>query len=105
MQIEKIEIIEAKDYNERRKPSKMFIDIKDESVMKHLENRHFRPYTTYKKEIIPEAIKKLKEEKDVDLLNCKFSWNQYAGCSCGCSPGFIIKNFGLGKRIYITIIE
>lgn len=35
--------------------------------------------------VIPEVRKQLKLGPEV-----KFSWSQRAGCTCGCSPGFII---------------
>lgn len=54
----------------------------------NLINRHYRPYELYRKVILPVV----KEVLDIDD-DIKFEWDQRAGCSCPCSPGFIIKGY------------
>ena len=44
--------------------------------------------------VISERINKLLK---VDQ-NCKVVWSAYAGCSCSCSPGFLIKRGGRNER-------
>jgi len=66
----------------------------DETVIDNLMNRRNRPHTQYKV-LLLELLKKkgLKPEK--------ITWSQKAGCSCGCSPGFILK--GLQKDIFVDV--
>jgi hypothetical protein len=47
--------------------------------------RYKRPHQAYRKEVLPLVL--------IDLMiasNTKVTWSQKAGCSCGCSPGFIL---------------
>jgi hypothetical protein len=37
----------------------------------------------YRKEILPKVL-------TGKLKGVKASWNRYAGCTCGCSPGFVL---------------
>lgn len=78
--------------------SRIFVWPKGESVIQNLENRHCRPYTTYKKEVIPEILKKLELPEGT-----KVKWSQYAGCTCPCSPGFIIEGH-YGQDIHATVV-
>jgi len=32
----------------------------------------------------------------------RFEWSQWAGCNCGCSPGFIVYHYGGCADIHIT---
>lgn len=56
-----------------------------ETVFENLVNRRCRPYTTYRKEILPLLVKQYPM-----LAEFRISWSQRAGCSCPCSPGFIV---------------
>lgn len=58
------------------------------NIAEDMMNRTRRPYTEWKKIIKPMFATYLPQ---VNLE--KLSWSQYAGCTCPCSPGFI-----LGKR-------
>ena len=49
--------------------------------------RHTRPIAALRK-LLPEALDK------VDITFTKARWSQKAGCSCPCSPGFIIDTEG-----------
>ena len=62
---------------------RLYVDIKDESIFEHVVNRKRRPYNIYKTAIWGSELPQ--------VLNLgKLSWSQYAGCSCPCSPGFIL---------------
>lgn len=66
---------------------RLFIETKDESVAENLMARmfgHSAPYKTYRQEVLPRVFKKLKIDP------AKVSWSQKAGCSCGCSPGYVL---------------
>lgn len=64
-----------------RTKSRLHVFIEGESILENLENRRSRPYTEFKKLLAP--IFKM-------LGVAKARWSQKAGCSCGCSPGFIL---------------
>jgi len=77
------------DENSSKKPRIYFFHSK-ESILDNLVNRHDRPYKLYR-EFLPEIFKKA----DIPA-NTKARWSQYAGCSCPCSPGFIVE---VDKRV------
>jgi hypothetical protein len=85
----------------RQNNSKIYFFIEGENVLENLLNRHSRPHQLYKT-LFPRIKAALKLTGDIDAY-----WSQKAGCSCGCSPGFIVKNgwnIGLGvTNIYVTI--
>ena len=55
-----------------------------ESVMEHFQTgRHNRPIQALRK-LLPEALDK------VGITFTRARWSQKAGCSCPCSPGFIL---------------
>ena len=66
-----------------------------------------KPYTEYRKELLPLVFEKLKTENpDVHnaVINNKWSWKDKCGCSCGCSPGFVGNiNTDSPTDIHVTI--
>lgn len=62
---------------------RLYVDIEDETIFDNLANRTRRPYNIYKTAIWSSELPQV-----FDLG--KLSWSQYAGCSCPCSPGFIL---------------
>lgn len=76
--------------------SRIYIEVQGETIMDNLMNRKSRPYQQYKA-LMPQIF---------DLLNIEHkpvAWSQHAGCSCPCSPGFIIKEDNRGVDYWITI--
>lgn len=75
-------------YNKRRtdktKHARVYI-WPSETVLEQFINRRARPVTEYRKNILPEVLNFQGLPADT-----KAKWSQYAGCSCGCSPGFIL---------------
>ena len=63
------------------------VGITNENVLENLINRRQRPYTTWKKELLPLVAKLIFEETGL-IMGSSISWNQRLGCSCPCSPGF-----------------
>lgn len=53
------------------------------------------PYREFRK-VMPQVFEQL------GLESVKFNWSQYAGCSCPCSPGFILKTTG-HYDIFVTV--
>ena len=64
----------------------IYIWQKDETIVDNLLYRRLRPYTVWKKMVLPKII-----EAYPALARFNISWCQRAGCFCPCSPGFIIK--------------
>lgn len=57
------------------------------NVLESLQNRTRRPYDAWRK-----AVKALVAETGAPLDLTGMRWSQYAGCSCPCSPGFVLKS-------------
>lgn len=81
----------------RDKKARVYIFPKGESVWDNLMNRHSRPATVYKKEVIPHVLTAMGLASDT-----KVRWSQTAGCGCGCSPGFIIDSV-LGTEVFVDV--
>lgn len=72
---------------------RIYVFPKGETLIENLRNRKSRPYTSYKKEVLPKLLEMLEREhpNEFSAINGrKIVWSQYAGCSCPCSPGFIV---------------
>lgn len=67
--------------------SRMYVWVEGENILENLENRHSRPTQVYR-ELLAPVFQMLGVEKA--------RWSQKAGCSCGCSPGFI-----LDRKVFI----
>ena len=78
--------IKTKEHYGERPLSKvrMFIVHDNENVVTNFTKRNSRPQAVYRKEILPIVL------PEYLLTGVKASWSQNAGCSCGCSPGFIL---------------
>jgi hypothetical protein len=57
-----------------------------ESVIENLINRRKRPTALYR----TAAFRALAQLGHVDIADVKLYWSRTAGCSCGCSPAFIL---------------
>jgi hypothetical protein len=62
---------------------RMYVSVTDETIIDNLMNRKRRPYNVYKTLLRGSLL-----EQVLDLGNLK--WSQHAGCTCNCSPGFIL---------------
>ena len=79
MRIGKITVCEEND----GKFARIYFFHSKETVIDNLRERNSRPYNELKK-LLPKVFKKANLPADT-----KVRWSQKAGCSCGCSPGFI----------------
>jgi hypothetical protein len=70
-----------------------------ESVLEHLVDRHSRPYALYRREVLPQVW----EQLGIDPATVKVRWDQYAGCTCPCSPGFIVERGYRGRDLSVTV--
>ena len=79
-------------------PSHIYVWPKGETILENLESRHQRPYTVYKKEVLPEVLRQMGLQPFT-----KVRWSQKAGCPCGCSPAFIVVDAHIGADVHVTI--
>jgi hypothetical protein len=91
--------VQYPDYSEKIKKSRVYVWVEDEGVLDNLNNRVNRPVALWK-EI---ALKGLREIGLTEEFTGGLKWSQYAGCSCACSPGFIIKENVMGYDFHIKV--
>lgn len=87
------------EYNERKNRSRVYIWIDDEGTVENLVNRVNRPVALWKKI----ALAGLREFGLTIESIGGLQWSQYAGCSCACSPGFIVKQNLTGYDFHINV--
>lgn len=66
---------------------RVYVSVADESLAENLENRRNRPVKVYR-DIVKQAL------NEIEVGVEKLLWSQYAGCTCACSPGFILTTSG-----------
>ena len=88
------------------KAPRVYVLVKGEGVFDQLFNRRDRPNTLYRNAVMTPALQALGLSSD----DCTLHWSQYAGCTCPCSPGFLVKA-KKGKypvmpkaNVYITVV-
>ena len=89
--------IPLKDYY---KNPRVYLDFKDETMIDNLQNRRSRPHVKIKK--LLSLNKDLMQKLNITNIS-QLHWSQTAGCSCGCSPGFIISNQNERVDYWLTI--
>lgn len=77
------------------KKSLVFVDVAGESIFQDFMYRADRPHAEWK----PLVIKAL---KDAGIEFESLRWSQKAGCSCGCSPAFIVTG-NTGHNIWVKL--
>ena len=91
--------VEIRQHGRRRSPkSRMYFWPKGESILENLLNRHDRPHLLYKKLIKLALVESGIELSQAQLVKAR--WSKYAGCSCPCSPGFILSEL-YGKDFHV----
>lgn len=66
----------------RQTKPRVYVWAEGETILENLQNRRSRPISQYREwALIAMAERGMKGE---------LRWSQKAGCSCGCSPGFIV---------------
>lgn len=78
-------------------PPRIFFLHRDESIGENVIFRRSRPVAEYQK-LLPEILKSV--HLDPETL-C--TWSQTAGCSCGCTPGFIMT--AKGRWDIVAVVE
>ena len=88
--------------DERASRPRIYFFPEGATLRENLRNRHDRPHKVYR-EFLPEVLRSLGLPEDA-----KVSWSQKAGCPCGCSPAFIVKDPRLSdyrRHVYVTLSE
>jgi len=81
--------------------TRVYVHPVNETIFENLVNRRSRPLNTYR-----EALRKGLSELGVDISKVDYKWSQKAGCSCGCSPGFIVDGWDpaiANKNVWVCI--
>lgn len=88
-----------RDYQGRygRQP-RVYVSVEDESLIENLENRRNRPVKVYR-DIVKQAL------QEVEIGVEKLRWSQHAGCTCACSPGFVLTTSGNTYRDAYMMID
>lgn len=84
-------------YPHSMKRSEVYVWLENESIGENMMNRRNRPYTEWKKVVLPYLKEKLGRD------NIKLSWDQHCGCRCPCSPGFRMTEGPMGMTIHIKV--
>lgn len=94
----------------KRTHHKIYLFIENETLFENLMNRRNRPYNTYRKEVLPVVLERVKETDPVTynlIKDAKWGWDKNCGCSmCPCSPGFISDingGYSNHRTIFVTI--
>lgn len=82
-------------YKERDKRGRVYLFPEGETILENLCNRRTHPVADYKK-LMPEILER------AGIPAQKVSWSQKCGCSCGCSPGFILSET-YGVELFVDI--
>lgn len=77
---------------------RVYVYPRHETWLEQLVDRRSRPYSLYRKEVLPEVWAQL----GIDPASVKVRWDQYAGCSCPCSPGFVVTRGYTGKDLSVV---
>ncbi len=85
-------------WREMNGKSHLSVHMLGESIWDNLMNRRNRPTKIWKM-VGETAMASLGLDEE---LFAKMYWNQRAGCSCGCSPAFVMPNL-LGFHFYIEV--
>lgn len=85
-------------WRDREEKVRVYIFPEGEGVFDNLVNRHDRPHKLYRAEVMPKVLKRLGLKP-----TAKYRWSQKCGCSCGCSPGFIISGDHRRLDVYVTV--
>ena len=108
LKVKSIEL-RQKEGGEWGQADRIYFFVPDYSVMENLENRRHRPYNEFRlliPEVLKQATKKAKaSKKNADCHwdeDTKARWSQKAGCSCGCSPGFVLDTHE-GRDIFVDL--
>lgn len=99
MQITDVQI-RQRDWRDRNRNAKtrVYVWPKGESVFENFGNRIARPHLAWRP-LVAEAL----NANGFAVTERDLRWSQKAGCSCGCSPGFILQTADSGRDVSMTL--
>lgn len=85
-------------YREFDAKPRMYFFVEGENLLENFANRFDRPSKLYR-QFVPQVLEQLGLDPGTKVI-----WSQKAGCSCGCSPAFIVQADPrvTGNRIHET---
>lgn len=83
--------------NRHFKKARIFVFPDNEKGLEQLVYRHDRPVAIFRA-YMPEMLAAFDLPPET-----KARWSQYAGCSCPCSPGFVLDVPGYGYDYFVTL--
>lgn len=75
--------------------TRVYLFLERESILDNLDSRGCQKVHKIRRDILPVLVASAPE-----MQGMKFNWSRTAGCSCGCSPGFIVRD-SVGFDIFI----
>lgn len=82
--------------------ARVYFFVEDETVVDNMMKRRSRPYKEYRK-MLPTVLSMAGCSNPEEVAESA-RWSQKAGCSCGCSPGFILNGRAVRNRdFYVSI--
>ena len=97
MEISKVTVGEQ---HGRYSKARIYVHPQGETLLENLYNRKSRPHSIYRKGVLPKLFEQLGWNDGKIMPRAK--WSQFAGCSCPCSPGFIVDNV-YGRNIFVDV--
>lgn len=82
----------------KRSTSHAYFFPKKETIAENFVNRRNRPYEEYKFLLLDILRKE-------GITNVKPQWRQRCGCSCGCSPGFVLSGLNNYYKDFFIDVE
>lgn len=70
----------------------------DETIGENLFARRARPMRQWRKDVLPKVFSELGLAEGT-----RARWSQYAGCTCGCSPAFILDINLANRDIHVSL--
>ena len=83
--------------------TRVYIWPEGETILENFANRRSRPINEYRS-----VLRQAFAQEGIDASKLEYRWSQKAGCSCGCSPGFIIDGWSeklSHNDVHVTVKE
>ena len=101
MHIKSVKLVEMD--SPKQKYSRVYIWPEGESLLENIMNRRSRPTKLYR-DILP-GLREYLVANYGAYSGMSFRWNQKAGCTCGCSPGFVLDCGVRNKNHYYSDVH
>jgi hypothetical protein len=68
------------------------------TVLDDLVQRRIHSFQFYRKEVMPAVLMAMGLPADT-----RYRWSRHAGCSCPCSPGFIVTGDTMRRDVFVNV--